>query len=89
MMKPRKHTDVMMRMLRRAARARREHGMALLFTLCILSSGVYVLNDIVDVNADRNHPQKKYRPIAAGKISLKNAKIFCQFKKKQYLCSRF
>ena len=46
-------------------------------TLCILSSGVYVLNDIVDVNADRNHPQKKYRPIASGKISIRNAKLFC------------
>ena len=45
-------------------------------TLCILSSGVYVLNDIVDVNADRNHPQKKYRPIASGKISIPSAKIF-------------
>ena len=31
-------------------------------TLCILSSAVYVLNDIVDVDSDRNHPQKKYRP---------------------------
>ena len=48
-------------------------------TLCILSSGVYVLNDIIDVDADRNHPQKKYRPIAAGKISIRNAKIFCVF----------
>lgn len=46
-------------------------------TLCILCSGVYVLNDIVDVDADRAHPQKKYRPIAAGKISIRNAKIFC------------
>ena len=46
-------------------------------TLCILSSGVYVLNDLVDVEADRNHPQKKYRPIASGKISIHNAKIFC------------
>ena len=46
-------------------------------TLCILSSGVYVLNDIVDVDADRNHPQKKYRPIASGKITIRNAKLFC------------
>ena len=45
-------------------------------TLCILSSAVYVLNDIVDVDSDRNHPQKKYRPIASGKISIQNAKIF-------------
>lgn len=57
------------------------HALILTFlgfaALCILSSGVYVLNDIVDVNADRNHPQKKYRPIASGKISIRNAKIFC------------
>lgn len=57
------------------------HALLLTFygfvVLCILSSGVYVLNDIVDVDADRNHPQKKYRPIAAGKISIRNAKIFC------------
>ena len=46
-------------------------------TLCILSSAVYVLNDIVDVDSDRKHPQKKYRPIASGKISIRNAKIFC------------
>ncbi len=46
-------------------------------TLCILSSAVYVLNDIVDVDADRNHPQKKYRPIASGKIPVRNAKAFC------------
>ncbi len=45
--------------------------------LCILSSGVYVLNDIVDVDADRNHPQKKYRPIASGKISIPRARLFC------------
>ena len=47
--------------------------------LCILSSAVYVLNDLVDVESDRNHPQKKYRPIASGKISIRTAKIFCVF----------
>ena len=45
--------------------------------LCVLSSGVYVLNDLVDVESDRNHPQKKYRPIASGKISIHSARIFC------------
>ena len=43
---------------------------------CLLASGIYVINDIVDVNADRAHPKKSLRPIAAGKISIKNAFVF-------------
>ena len=35
-------TTLMKRMLKRAARARREHGIALLFTLCILSMALIV-----------------------------------------------
>lgn len=44
-------------------------------SFCLASSAVYVLNDIVDLEADRIHPQKKNRPIAAGVIS-KNAGYF-------------
>lgn len=40
---------------------------------CFLSSGIYLLNDIVDINSDRTHPFKKFRPIAAGKISVPTA----------------
>ncbi|MDF0665641.1 MAG: decaprenyl-phosphate phosphoribosyltransferase [Nitrospira sp.] len=40
---------------------------ALLF--CLMSSAVYLLNDLVDVRADRQHPVKRHRPIAAGNIS--------------------
>ncbi len=36
---------------------------------CLLSSGVYLLNDARDVDADRAHPTKKNRPLAAGIVS--------------------
>jgi decaprenyl-phosphate phosphoribosyltransferase len=36
---------------------------------CLVSSGIYLLNDVVDLEADRAHPVKRRRPIAAGAIS--------------------
>jgi 4-hydroxybenzoate polyprenyltransferase len=43
------------------------------FIFCFTSSIVYIVNDINDVEADKAHPVKKNRPIAAGKIQIKNA----------------
>jgi len=42
---------------------------------CGISSSVYVLNDIVDVESDRVHKKKRFRPIAAGDVSVTQAKI--------------
>jgi decaprenyl-phosphate phosphoribosyltransferase len=42
---------------------------------CMLSGAVYAFNDVRDVEADRRHPTKKYRPIAAGKLSERAAMI--------------
>mgnify|MGYP004522505363 FL=1 len=39
----------------------------------MISSIIYVINDINDIENDRNHPTKKDRPLASGKISIKNA----------------
>ncbi len=36
---------------------------------CVLSSAVYLINDVLDREADRRHPHKRRRPIAAGEIS--------------------
>jgi len=38
---------------------------------CLISSAVYILNDIQDREKDRLHPKKKMRPIASGSISVK------------------
>jgi 4-hydroxybenzoate polyprenyltransferase len=34
------------------------------------ASSVYLLNDLIDLNNDRHHPQKKYRPFASGNLNL-------------------
>ncbi len=43
----------------------------LLFSL--VASLVYIINDIADIEADRQHPTKKNRPIAAGQLSIRSA----------------
>ncbi len=40
---------------------------------CLASSAVYVLNDYLDIEADRNHPEKKERPLAKGTINVSHA----------------
>lgn len=42
---------------------------------CAASSAVYLVNDIRDREADRNHPLKRHRPIAAGRLSVAAAAV--------------
>jgi len=51
--------------------------MALLAALafCLVSSAVYVFNDLADREADRLHPRKRQRPLAAGSVSVQAAVI--------------
>ena len=41
---------------------------------CLISSSVYLLNDITDLEADRQHPKKSKRPIAAGDLPISQAR---------------
>lgn len=40
---------------------------------CLLSSAVYLVNDVFDVNEDRQNPVKRYRPVASGRLPARTA----------------
>lgn len=43
-------------------------------SFCLAASGTYCLNDAADVVADRAHPMKRHRPVAAGEVSVARAR---------------
>jgi hypothetical protein len=45
-------------------------GAAAFMAFCLCASGVYVLNDLMDLDADRHHPVNRRRPFAAGNLPL-------------------
>jgi 4-hydroxybenzoate polyprenyltransferase len=45
------------------------------FLFCLISSSVYLFNDIADIEADRKHPEKKKRPLASGELPVNVATV--------------
>ncbi len=54
-----------------------ELGKAMLafVAFCFAASGIYLWNDALDVDSDRRHPTKRYRPVAAGIVPVRTAQI--------------
>ena len=40
---------------------------------CACASSVYLLNDLIDIDEDRTHPSKRFRPLAAGEFPVRHA----------------
>lgn len=53
--------------------ARLIESIAAFIIFCAISSAIYLINDVRDVESDRNHPKKCLRPIAAGQVTTRQA----------------
>jgi 4-hydroxybenzoate polyprenyltransferase/phosphoserine phosphatase len=49
------------------------HGFLAFVAFGLAASAIYIINDLFDLDADRQHPHKRSRPIAAGEISISTA----------------
>lgn len=45
-----------------------ERSIIAFFAFCLASSAIYILNDIGDLERDRQHPVKRFRPLASGRL---------------------
>ncbi len=43
--------------------------------LCLMSSAVYIMNDLADIESDRQHPKKRERPLPSGQLNPTTARI--------------
>ncbi len=52
------------------------HALLAFAVFCALSGAVYAANDVLDVEEDRKHPLKRFRPVASGAVSPRSALVF-------------
>ena len=50
-------------------------GLMALAAFCLAASGTYLFNDLIDIEKDRAHPEKRHRPLASGALSVPAAWI--------------
>jgi 4-hydroxybenzoate polyprenyltransferase len=55
-----------------------QQAMVACVAFCLMASSLYIINDIIDAQADRSHPEKRRRPIASGALPIETA-IGCSF----------
>lgn len=55
--------------------SRWDRALAIFAAYCAASSAAYLVNDVQDVQLDRRHPLKRFRPIAAGEVSPRTALV--------------
>ena len=51
------------------------HAASAFVAFCAVASGIYLLNDLSDIDADKLHPEKKLRPLPSGRLSAGTAKV--------------
>ena len=51
------------------------HALLAFVSFCLAAGGIYCWNDALDVEADRQHPTKRFRPVAAGAVSPTTAQV--------------
>jgi len=52
-----------------------ENAASAFFVFCLLAGAVYAMNDLADIEADRKHPVKKFRPIPSGRVPPRVARV--------------
>jgi len=51
------------------------HAILPVLSFCSASSASYILNDLLDRDNDRHHPEKRHRPLASGRIPIRSASL--------------